>query len=160
MESKSEEKKSENNIPYKDMIEGGVKIFEQGYNISQGKEVEKNIGSLLATAGGIAMAFGGPVGWIAGGILCASGGIMTVMAPKAPTEVEILKKQVIALLSQISKKMDIQHKETMDKLEDINKLMFKGFLEVKHSLIDIEERVKEIQGHMLKDWNTSELHKF
>ena len=48
----------------------------------------------------------------------------------------------------------------MDKLEDINKLMFKGFLEVKHSLIDIEERVKEIQGHMLKDWNTSELHKF
>ena len=32
----------------------------------------------------------------------------------------------------------------MDKLEDINKLIYKGFLEVKHSLSGIDERVKEI----------------
>lgn len=69
------------------MITGGIKIFESGYKLSEGKETEKNVGGMLTAAGGIAMAFGGPVGLIAGGILCASGALLVANAPKVPTEV-------------------------------------------------------------------------
>ncbi len=145
-----EKKEGKSEIPYKDMIEGGVKIIDQTYNIGKGKEVQKNVGSLLSTVGGVSMAFGGPVGFIAGGILCAAGAIFVANAPKEPSEVALLKKEVVSLLSKISHKMDVQHKETMDKLEDLNKLIFNGFLEVSHSLNDINERCKDIQGYLLK----------
>ena len=44
----------------------------------------------MKTAGGIAMAFGGGWGLVAGGILCGAGGMLCAFGPKDPTEVELL----------------------------------------------------------------------
>lgn len=46
----------------------------------------------MTTAGGVAMAFGGPVGMIAGGVLCGMGAIMICSAPSSESETSKLKK--------------------------------------------------------------------
>lgn len=51
------------------------------------------MGELLTTVGGIALSFGGPAGYIGGGILCAAGAFLVYNAPKPPSEVALLKKR-------------------------------------------------------------------
>ena len=89
-------------IPTKDLINGGVKIFSVGIQMSKGGDEQKNVGEILSTAGGIAMAFGGPMGFVAGGILCGSGALLIASSPTKPSEVAQLKQSMEKMVQGLS----------------------------------------------------------